>query len=100
MMTSSQTAHDIPPDIAARFESLGSAQDYVEEIHEVFIQAPLLDALDNWVETDKAPEVLVGTKANGSVTRPHCAWPNVAQYRGSGEPNDTASWQCVPRRSS
>lgn len=46
MMTSSQTAHDIPPDIAARFESLGSAQDYVEEIHEVFIQAPLLDALD------------------------------------------------------
>ncbi|OYW46542.1 MAG: hypothetical protein B7Z08_07020 [Sphingomonadales bacterium 32-68-7] len=61
-------------------------------------QVALLDALDGWTETGRAPDVLIGTKANGSITRPHCAWPNVAQYRGSGEANDPASWQCVARR--
>lgn len=60
-------------------------------------QVGVLDALAEWDETGRAPEVLVGTKANGSLTRPHCAWPNVARYRGSGDANDPASWQCVPR---
>lgn len=60
-------------------------------------QIKLLDAMEAWDETGQAPNVLIGTKANGSLTRPHCAWPTVARYRGSGDPNDTASWQCVPR---
>ena len=45
----------------------------------------------------RAPEVLMGTKVNGALTRPHCAWPNVARYRGTGDANDPASWQCIPR---
>jgi feruloyl esterase len=60
---------------------------------------PVLDALDSWAETGDAPEVLIGTKADGSLTRPHCAWPYVARYQGEGEPNEPASWQCVPRAS-
>ncbi len=60
-------------------------------------QVALLDALDGWAENGTAPEVLIGRKANGPLTRPHCAWPNVARYRGSGDANDPASWQCVPR---
>ena len=60
----------------------------------------LLDAMEAWDETGQAPNVLVGTKANGSLTRPHCAWPTVARYRGTGDPNDTTSWQCVPRAES
>ena len=60
-------------------------------------QVKLLDALESWDDTGRAPEILIGTKANGSLTRPHCAWPTVARYRGSGEPNDPASWQCVRR---
>lgn len=60
-------------------------------------QVEFLDALDSWVETNRAPEVLVGTKADHSLTRPHCAWPNVAQYRGSGDANNPASWVCKPR---
>ena len=57
----------------------------------------LLDALEAWDDTGDAPDVLVGTKANAPLTRPHCAWPNVARYRGSGDANDPASWQCQPR---
>lgn len=63
-------------------------------------QVQLLDALDSWVETGRAPETLIGTKANGSITRPHCAYPGVARYDGSGEANDPTNWQCVPRASS
>ena len=52
-----------------------------------------------WDDTGRAPEVLLGTKRDGSLTRPHCAWPNVARYRGSGDANDPANWQCVARAS-
>jgi feruloyl esterase len=61
-------------------------------------QVPLLEALENWDASGRAPEILVGTKANGAVTRPHCAWPNVARYSGVGEPNNPANWQCVAPR--
>lgn len=60
-------------------------------------QVDLLDALDRWVESGEAPDRVIGTKADGSLTRPHCAWPNVARYDGDGEPNEPDSWQCVPR---
>jgi feruloyl esterase len=63
-------------------------------------QVALLDALESWDETGRAPEILIGTKADRSLTRPHCAWPNVARYRGAGAPNEPASWQCVPRAES
>jgi feruloyl esterase len=63
-------------------------------------QVAVLDTLAAWDETGQAPEILIGTKANGSLTRPHCAWPNVARYSGSGDANDSARWQCVPRGSS
>lgn len=62
-------------------------------------QVGLLDALDGWVENGAAPEVLIGTKADGSLTRPHCAWPNVARYKGTGDANNPANWQCTPRAS-
>jgi feruloyl esterase len=31
------------------------------------------------------------------MTRPLCAYPNVAQYKGSGDPNDAANFACVAR---
>jgi feruloyl esterase len=59
-------------------------------------QVPLLDALEAWDETGQAPEILIGRKGNNNpLVRPHCAWPKVAHYRGSGDANDPASWQCV-----
>jgi feruloyl esterase len=60
-------------------------------------QVELLDALDSWVESGRAPDLVVGSKADGSLTRPHCAWPTVARYRGSGDANTPANWTCVPR---
>jgi len=60
---------------------------------------PVLDALDEWVSTGNAPPLLVGAKPDRSMIRPQCAWPGVARYRGAGEPNDPASWTCVPRAS-
>lgn len=56
-----------------------------------------IDALDRWVETGSAPERLIGTKADGSLTRPHCAWPNVARFGGVGNANDPANWHCEPQ---
>jgi feruloyl esterase len=55
-----------------------------------------LDALESWDESGRAPEVLHGG-GPGPMVRPHCAWPDVARYNGSGDANDPASWQCVPR---
>ena len=55
-----------------------------------------LDALEAWDETGRAPDVLLGGGPAGLV-RPHCAWPEVPRYRGSGDANDPASWQCVRR---
>jgi len=61
-------------------------------------QIALLDALESWDDTGRAPDILIGRKGGDNpLSRPHCAWPNVARYRGSGDANDAASWQCVRR---
>lgn len=56
-------------------------------------------AMDDWVDSGEAPERLIGTKADGSITRPHCAWPNVARFEGDvdTDANDPDNWMCVPR---
>ncbi|QZH75654.1 MAG: tannase/feruloyl esterase family alpha/beta hydrolase [Erythrobacter sp.] len=56
-----------------------------------------LGAMSDWMESGLAPERLIGGKADGSLTRPHCAWPSVAYYEGSGDANDPANWVCRPR---
>jgi len=61
-------------------------------------QVRLLDALERWDDTGRAPDVLIGNKANSPLTRPHCAWPNVARHTDDTL-NDPAAWQCVKRAS-
>jgi feruloyl esterase len=51
-----------------------------------------LGALVKWVEQDAAPGTL---PASGRLRRPVCAYPQIAKYRGSGDPNDLASFTCV-----
>jgi feruloyl esterase len=57
-----------------------------------------LEALMAWVEEGKAPESLVATRPaqNGGATRtrPVCAYPLVAKYKGSGSTDDAASFTC------
>jgi feruloyl esterase len=61
-------------------------------------QADFMSALAAWVEEDKAPEQIIASKVeNGeaTMTRPICPHPQVAQYAGSGDPNDARNFQCA-----
>jgi feruloyl esterase len=58
----------------------------------------LMEALLAWVEDGKAPETLRATRRDqaGVVTRsrPLCAYPLVAKYKGSGSTDDAANFLC------
>jgi hypothetical protein len=55
----------------------------------------LLTPLVAWVERGTAPEAVIatGTSLPGR-SRPLCAWPQHAHYKGGGDPNDAASFEC------
>ncbi|MBV9248256.1 MAG: tannase/feruloyl esterase family alpha/beta hydrolase [Acetobacteraceae bacterium] len=62
----------------------------------------LLSALENWVERGQAPDRIIASKVvDGKVvrTRPLCAYPEVARYRGTGSTDDETNFLCVrPKR--
>ena len=54
-------------------------------------------ALRAWVESNKAPEQIVASKVRaGKVerTRPLCAYPQVAKYKGTGSTDEAANFSC------
>jgi feruloyl esterase len=57
-------------------------------------------ALESWVEKSVAPQRIIGTgpvsgDPSKKMTRPLCVYPNVARYKGSGDSNDAANFECV-----
>jgi feruloyl esterase len=55
----------------------------------------LLTAVVDWVEQGKAPDSVVATgQSLPGQSRPLCAWPAHAQYKGSGDPKLAASYEC------
>jgi hypothetical protein len=56
-----------------------------------------LGTIDNWVETGKPPErVIASTPPPAPArTRPLCAYPQVAQYSGSGSTDDANTFRCA-----
>ena len=58
-------------------------------------QIDSLTALERWVEHGATPERIVATKANSPLTRPLCAYPRVAKYKGAGDTNDPANFDCT-----
>jgi feruloyl esterase len=57
-----------------------------------------LTSLDNWVETNQAPPTLTATSTSTpAFTRPLCPYPQVAEYKGAGDRNTAANWQCTVR---
>ncbi len=57
-----------------------------------------LAALEQWVEQNKAPDQIPAAHAtNGLIdrTRPLCAYPQEAKYRGSGSTDDAANFVCA-----
>ena len=72
-----------------------------------------LTALDTWVETGRAPDALVGAQVDHPTpvfstplfplprelvrrTRVVFPYPDVARYKGRGDPDDPANWSRVP----
>jgi feruloyl esterase len=53
--------------------------------------------IDAWARGGKAPDTAMAT-LHWWKTRPVCAWPKVAHYKGSGRANDSSSWACVSRK--
>ena len=57
----------------------------------------LLSALVEWVEQGKAPDAVVATGTDfPGRSRPLCAWPLHAQYKGQGDEQSAASFECRP----
>ena len=55
----------------------------------------LLTAVVDWVEQGKAPDYVIATGHDfPGRSRPLCAWPQHAQYKGSGNPEDAANFTC------
>jgi hypothetical protein len=56
-----------------------------------------LTAIVQWVERGVAPESLTATgRAFPGRSRPLCAYPLHAHYKGQGNPEDAASFECRP----
>jgi feruloyl esterase len=62
-------------------------------------------ALERWVEEGVAPDQIIAVKRqsadpNSPVlrSRPLCAYPKVARYKGSGSTDDAANFACVTER--
>ncbi len=56
-----------------------------------------LTALEQWVEEGRAPAALEARKVAGGQTvwtKPVCAYPAAARYRGTGDVRDAASFTC------
>jgi feruloyl esterase len=63
-----------------------------------------LKAVEQWVEKGVAPDKIIlthreqvkfGEQGKALRTRPVCAYPKVAKYNGSGDPNDAANFSCT-----
>jgi feruloyl esterase len=54
-----------------------------------------LTALEHWVERGVAPTTLIATKLGSPLSRPLCAYPELPRYKGAGDPNDAASFECA-----
>jgi feruloyl esterase len=58
-----------------------------------------LSALEAWAENGTPPDSLLATKKGAKEetfwTRPLCPYPQFAKYKGSGDINDAANFQCA-----
>ena len=57
----------------------------------------LQTALERWVEQKEAPEAVVATHLTNRVvdrSRPLCPYPRTAIYKGGGDTNDAANFEC------
>jgi feruloyl esterase len=56
-----------------------------------------VSVIEKWVEQGQAPDQIVASHVSGGAvdrTRPLCAYPKVAQYKGSGSTDEAANFVC------
>ena len=62
-------------------------------------QWDMLTPLVSWREEGVAPESIIASSVDGdgeiSRTRPLCPFPEVAEYDGTGDPDNAASFSCA-----
>jgi pimeloyl-ACP methyl ester carboxylesterase len=54
-----------------------------------------IGALEEWREKGTAPAVIAATNRNSGLSRPLCAYPQYANYKGTGDLKDAANWVCT-----
>ncbi len=65
-------------------------------------QHDIQKALEAWVERGIAPDRIIATKYTDDAAatrtillqRPLCPYPQVAEHKGQGDPNDAANFAC------
>ncbi|MGB6451847.1 MAG: tannase/feruloyl esterase family alpha/beta hydrolase [Steroidobacteraceae bacterium] len=68
---------------------------------ERMFEAPMLAALEQWVEHGRAPTRILASRIRGGRidrTRPLCPYPEVAVYKGSGSTDQARSFVCRRQR--
>jgi feruloyl esterase len=53
----------------------------------------MVDALEQWVEHKNPPARILASRKDR--TRPLCPFPEVARYKGTGNPNEAANFTCI-----
>jgi feruloyl esterase len=54
-----------------------------------------IGTLEKWREKGQAPTTMAAKNLKSGLSRPLCAYPQYAKYKGSGELKDAANWSCV-----
>jgi feruloyl esterase len=54
-----------------------------------------IGTLEKWREKGQAPVTMAAVNKNSGLSRPLCAYPQYAKYKGTGELKDGANWSCV-----
>ncbi|HLW52439.1 MAG TPA: tannase/feruloyl esterase family alpha/beta hydrolase [Candidatus Angelobacter sp.] len=61
-------------------------------------QRNIYSALEQWVEKGIAPDKLIATGRGGKLTRPLCAFPKTAKFKGTGDTNDETNFTCAAKK--
>jgi feruloyl esterase len=60
--------------------------------------ADWMGTISNWVEHGLPPDVITARKLQDgkvTMTRPLCPHPQAARYKGKGDTNDAANFECA-----
>jgi len=59
-----------------------------------------IGTMEAWREKSVTPTQMMGFNTRSSLSRPICAYPQVAKYKGSGNTKDASNWSCVAPQTS